>query len=231
MCGRLTQRSPELPGLVSVLGDDRDNRVKNVEGRPRWNGSPGQDIWVIRRNPVNGADQHDRMRWGFYESWMRDSPGLRPQNNARAEGITTKRMYAASYKKRRCLVPIDNFFEWRDAKGKGKKQPYAIAMANREPFALAGIWTAYLEEGLWVRSFAVITCASNELVGRIHDRMPVIIDAKDYDRWLGLEPDPHELLRPFDAERMAMWPISTDVNAVRNDYADILKPVDEPDDA
>jgi putative SOS response-associated peptidase YedK len=121
-------------------------------------------------------------------------------------------------------MPIDGFFEWRATKP--PKQPYAIAMRDYAPFCVAAIW----DEGPALnggtrRTFAVITCPANELVGQIHNRMPVIIAAADYDRWLsGIEPDPRDLLRPYPSELMRMWRISTRVNRPANNDPSILDP-------
>ena len=112
------------------------------------------------------------------------------------------------------------------------KQPYAIAMKNGEPFALAGIWENWKRPGSeeWVRTFAIITTNSNELVSAIHDRMPVILAPEDYTRWLStLEPDPRDLLAPYPAQPMTMWPISTRVNKPDNDDASILDRLAVPD--
>jgi putative SOS response-associated peptidase YedK len=108
------------------------------------------------------------------------------------------------------------------------KQPYAIGMKSGERFALAGIWENWQRPGSgeWVRTFAIITTNSNGLVRLIHDRMPVIIAPKYYDRWLSpLDPDPRDLLVPFPSEPMMMWPISTRVNKPANDDAALLEPV------
>jgi putative SOS response-associated peptidase YedK len=225
MCGRITQKRGELPGFVTVLGDDRDNRIKNTEAPPRYNGAPSQDFWVLRRHPQTGAHQRDRMVWGFREPWMA-ARNMKPQINARGEDLAGKRMFANAYARRRCLVPVDNFFEWRSS-GPPPRVPYAVAMANGQPFALAGLWTAHQDAatGLWTRSFAVVTTAANEMIADIHDRMPVIIAPNDYDRWLGPEPDPHDLIRPYPAELMAMWRISPRVNSPKNDDAGILEGV------
>jgi putative SOS response-associated peptidase YedK len=136
-----------------------------------------------------------------------------------------------AYKDRRCLVPIDNFFEWKAIKGVKPKQPYAIGMKSGEPFGLAAIWENWQRPGSdeWVRTFAVITTKVNEPVQSIHDRMPVIIAPENYDRWLSpLDPDPRDLLVPYPAEPMAMWPISTRVNKPDKDDASILDRVGEP---
>ena len=137
-----------------------------------------------------------------------------------------------AYRRRRCLVPIDNFFEWKAIKGGMPKQPYAIGMKSGEPFALAGIWENWQRPGSedWLRTFAIITTNSNDLVSAIHDRMPVIIAPEDYTRWLSpLEPDPRDLLVPYPAEPMTMWPISTRVNKPENDDGSILDHLALPD--
>ena len=122
-----------------------------------------------------------------------------------------------AYRKRRCIVPVDGFFEWKAIKGQKAKQPYAIAMKDGAPFGLAGIWENWKEptSGEWLRTFAIITTDANELVADIHDRMPVILAPADYARWLGDEPDPRDLMQPFPADLMRMWSISTRVNRER----------------
>ena len=131
-------------------------------------------------------------------------------------------MFRDAYRKRRCIVPVEGFFEWQATKG--GKQPYAIAMKNGAPFGLAGLWENWKDptSGDWVRTFTIITVPSNELIARIHDRMPAILRPADYERWLGSEPDPHDLLITFPSEPMKMWPISKRVNSPRNDDEDLL---------
>jgi len=122
-------------------------------------------------------------------------------------------------------MPIDGFFEWRPTKP--PQQPYAIAMKDGAPFCLAAIWDDWRDPktGATMRTFAVVTCPANELVAEIHDRMPVIIAPDDYTRWLSdIEPDPHDLLRPYPATLMTLWPISTRVNRPANNDPDILDP-------
>ena len=108
-------------------------------------------------------------------------------------------------------MPIDGFFEWRAIKGARAKQPYAIAMKDGSHFDLAGLWENWRNPstGEWERTFAIVTVPSNELVAQIHNRMPAILERTSYDRWLGLEPDPHDLLITYPSEPMTMWPIST----------------------
>jgi putative SOS response-associated peptidase YedK len=140
-------------------------------------------------------------------------------------------MFRQAYAKRRCIVPIDLFFEWNAILGQKVKQPYAIGMEDGSAFGLAGLWENWKDPatGEWARTFSIITTAANELVGEIHDRMPLIIPVRDYDRWLGPEADAADLLKPFPAGPMTMWPISTRVNSPRNDDADLLTPLAQPD--
>jgi putative SOS response-associated peptidase YedK len=118
-------------------------------------------------------------------------------------------------------------------KGEKAKQPYAIAMKDGTPFGIAGLWENWKDpaSGAWIRTFAVITSDANDLVAEIHDRMPAILAPVDYTRWLSDEPNPHELMRPFPAGLMRMWPISTRVNKPENDGPSITKPVELPSDA
>jgi len=224
MCGRITQKSNVKKlglGLASV------NHVAPGEAPPRYNGSPGQEHWVIREHPETHGYSLDRLWWGLIPRWVKDANGGRRPINAKAETITSLPSFRDGYKNRRCLVPIDNFFEWKAIKG-ASKQPYAISMKSGAPFALAGIWENWKRPGTeeWVRTFAIITTEANDLMRPIHDRMPIIIGAADYARWLSPdEPDPRDLLRPYPSEPMTMWPISSRVNKPVNDDPEILDPV------
>jgi putative SOS response-associated peptidase YedK len=230
MCGRVIQASPpDQLGLrvVSAL-DARDSRVPadrygNVP--PRYNAAPSQELWVIRRNPDTGQGSLDLLKWGLMPSWCKDRPKP-PPINAKAETVSKLPMFREAYRKRRCIVPVDGFFEWRAERG--AKQPYAIAMQDRSLFGLAGLWENWKDPatGEWVRTFCVITTNANELVGRIHNRMPAILRPEDYDRWLADAEPPMQLLRPFPSELMTMWPISKRVNSPKNDDADLLKPAE-----
>ena len=133
-----------------------------------------------------------------------------------------------AYRQRRCIVPVDGFFEWKAIKGQKAKQPYAIAMKDGSPFGLGGLWENWKDPstGESIRTFAIVTTDANELVAEIHDRMPLIIAPSDYERWLSDDPDPGDLMRPFPAEPMRMWPISTRVNKPENDDPSIVEPIE-----
>jgi putative SOS response-associated peptidase YedK len=218
MCGRIFVKT-SLEELISnfafaVKGGDIDGLGNRF---PRWNGAPSQDYPIIIRDIVREPDTSGPIfataRWGLMPSWAK--PGGRPPPvNVRGETISGNGMFRSAYRSRRCLIPINGFFEWKDIHGTGKnKQPYAIAMKDGSPFALAGIWETWTDEkGVSIRSFAVITCEPNEMMATIHDRMPVILHRNDYARWLSTEPDPADLMKPFPAALMSQWPVARRLN-------------------
>jgi putative SOS response-associated peptidase YedK len=224
MCGRIIQSSEPLRLAIVDGLDVRDSRLTNVPRR--YNGAPSQDLLVIRHNHRTGERSLDLIRWGLVPSWCDDPKGGRKPINAKAETIATTPTFRDAYRARRCIVPVDGFFEWRAAKG--GRRPYAIAMQDGSPFGIAGVWENWKSPaGEWVRTFAVITVPANALIARIHDRMPAILRPADYERWLGSEPEARDLLITFPPETMRMWPISPRVNSWENDDADLLTPVPE----
>jgi putative SOS response-associated peptidase YedK len=230
MCGRVIQSSrPDVLSLRIVDGlEDRDNRIRGDNSPPRYNGAPSQELWVIRRNHETGERTLDKLRWGLIPSWMTEKPKP-PPINARCETVAKLPMFRRAYASRRAIIPIDGFYEWKAMRGAKAKQPYALAMKDRSPFGVAGLWENWKDPstGEWLRTFCVVTTNANDLVRRIHDRMTVILAPKDYDRWLGAEPDPSDLMAPFPAEPMAMWPVSTRVNSPRNDDPQLLDAVED----
>ena len=162
---------------------------------PQWNGALSQDYRIIIRDMVREPDTFGPMfasaRWGLMPSWA--EPGGRPPPiNAKCETIATNGLFRFAYRSRRCLVPMNGFFEWKDIFGTGKnEQPYAIAMKDGSPFELAGICETWKDEaGVSVRNFAIVTCEPNEMMATIYERMPVILHRENYDRWLSAEPNP-----------------------------------------
>ncbi|MGI8852704.1 MAG: SOS response-associated peptidase [Methyloceanibacter sp.] len=228
MCGRVIQSSGPLRlGIVEGLNVS-DSRMGNI--RPCYNAAPSKELLVIRQNHKTGERSLDLLKWGMIPHWCSDSRGGRKPINAKAESVSSLPTFRDAYALRRCIVPIDGFFEWRAIRGAGWKQPYAIAMKDGSPFGLAGLWENWRNPntGEWERTFAIITVPSNELVGEVHNRMPAILDRKGYDRWIGLEPNPHDLLITYPSEPMTMWPISTRVNKPENDDQAILDRAREP---
>ncbi|WP_088347138.1 MULTISPECIES: SOS response-associated peptidase [Rhodomicrobium] len=224
MCGRFTQTDRDLPGLDLAVLDEA-----HADSPPpaRFNGAPSQDFWVVRRHPETGAYHKDRLIWGLIPYWTKDPSGGRRSINAKSETVADLPSFRGAYAKRRCIVPVDNFFEWR--KTTPPKLPYAIGMKDGSPFGLAAIWENWRhpETGDYIRTFCILTCAANALISTIHDRMPVILAPEDYHRWLSpMEPHPHELMTPYPSELMRMWAVSTRVNSPKNDDPDLLTPLE-----
>jgi putative SOS response-associated peptidase YedK len=230
MCGRVFVKST-FTELMAGFSQARASDDPVLAGGPIYNAAPSLIYPIIVRDAASIHGAFVPARWGLIAPWAKEPrPKIMPAN-ARCETITTNGLFRNFYRRQRCLVPVDGYFEWRATKGAKVKQPYAIAMKTGKPFVMAGIWaerrhplTAELE-----RTFAIVTCPPNELMATIHDRMPVILHAQDYGRWLGEEPDPADLMVPFPSELMAMWPVSTRVNSVRNQGADLLDPIDMGD--
>jgi putative SOS response-associated peptidase YedK len=222
MCGRIIQSSGPLRLAIVDGLDVRDTRLPNIP--PRYNGAPSQELLVIRRNHKTGERSLDPLKWGLIPYWCQDPKGGRKPINAKSETVATLPTFREAYRARRCIVPVDGFFEWK-ALG-GAKQPYAIAMTDGSPFGIAGLWENWKSpSGEWVRTFCVITVPANALLQQIHDRMPAILRPQDYVSWLEAEYDPRELMITYPAEPMRMWPISQRVNSARNDDADLLMAV------
>ena len=224
MCGRITQKSnPKVLGLGIVTLVEP---LYATQAPPRFNGAPGQQHWVIRQHPETGQRHLDRLWWGLIPHWTKEAqPKLKPIN-ATVERVASAPMFRAAFARRRCIVPVDSFFEWTKASARNPKRPYAIGMRDGAPFALAGIWESWRhpESDDIVRTFCIVTTVANEMIADVHDRMPAILDPASYERWLSpVEPDPRDLLVPYSAEPMAMWPVSLRVNNTANDDAAILE--------
>ena len=168
MCGRVIQaRGPIEYAIVDGL-DVRDSHLSNYPRR--WNGAPSQEFLVIRQNHQTGERSLDLLKWGLIPYWCKDPKGGRKPINAKAKTVANLPMFREAYNRRRCILPVDGFFEWRAAQG--GKQPYAIAMKDRSPFAIAGLWENWKDpaSGEWLRTFAVITVPAKS--SRLTDSRP-----------------------------------------------------------
>ena len=195
---------------------------------PRYNIAPTQPaptIVIASADPRRGFKLH---RWGLIPSWAKD-PAIGSQMiNAQAETVAAKPAFRAAFRKRRCFVLADGFYEWGQ-QGR-KKQPYYIRLRHGRPFAIAGLWEHWEgPEGRAVDSCTLLTIGANDLIGEFHHRMPVILDSRDYDLWLDPNVQDAErlqpLLRPYPADAMAAYPVSTRVNNPANDTPDCIAPV------
>lgn len=191
---------------------------------PRYNIAPTQPIAVVHR--WEGARRFTLMRWGFLPGFVKDPKDFPLLINARSEGIADKPSFRAAIRRRRCLIPVDGFYEWR-REGKAK-QPFLIRRPDRGMMAFGGIWETWSSaDGSEMDTAAIITCGPNGTMAAIHDRMPVILAPGDFDAWL----DPHSegntilpLMRPAPEGLLELVPVSDRVNKVANDGADVQDP-------
>ena len=220
MCGRIIQSSGPLRLAIVDGLNVPDPRISGL--KPRYNGAPSQELLVIRENHETGRRSLDLLRWGLVPHWCEDKAGGRKPINAKAETVAGLPSFRDAYARRRCIVPVDGFFEWH----KAGRRPYAVAMRDGSPFAIGGLWESWKSPvtGRWIRTFCILTTPANVMVSRIHDRMPLILARADCDRWLGREADPADLLKSYPSADMTMWPISTRVNSPSNDDPSILEP-------
>ncbi|MFH1159390.1 MAG: SOS response-associated peptidase [bacterium] len=196
--------------------------VRSAIYKARYNCAPSQELAVIN----NGyPDELQFFRWGLIPFWAKDSSIGNKLINAKAETIAEKPSFRQAFKRRRCLVPADSFYEWkRDA----TKTPFRMLLKDRTPFSMAGIWEKWVSrDGEIVHSFSIITTEPNELMIPIHNRMPVILLPENEQRWLD-EPDEtllQSFLKPYPAELMIAYPVSKLVNSPRNDTPEVITPV------
>jgi putative SOS response-associated peptidase YedK len=227
MCGRYARRADKQ--RIAAMMQAGYTNVFDVELAPSYNVAPQTLQPVVRLDPESGRRELAMMRWGLVPFWSRDGKAGYSTINARAEAVTTSAAYREAMKRRRCLVPADFFFEWQKLDAK-PKQPYAIALKEADLFAFAGLWDTWKDKanGNILETFTIITTDPNELMELYHDRMPAILDPKDYDRWLApAEPShlPVDLLRPYAAEAMKAWKVGSDVGNVRNNRPELIAPI------
>lgn len=217
MCGRFTNHLTWTE-IVELYNLTDGVPARNLE--PRYNIAPTTQVEMVRET----GQQRELVpaRWGLIPSWWKKPANKSPSTfNARSETVASKPMFRAAYKARRCLVPASGFYEWkRDGKD---KQPYYITMADGSPMTFAGLWEKWsdIETGDDVLSCTVLTTEPNEAMASVHDRMPVILGANDFDEWLRGTAG-HELLTACPSDWLQMWPVSKAVGNVRNQASDLI---------
>ncbi len=224
MCGRYTLRvSPaELAELFGV--------INQFDWSPRYNIAPTQTVAAVRLFESGDGRELALLKWGLIPFWAKDAKIGSNLINARADTVATKPAFRAALKKRRCLIPVDGFYEWQVVPGQKTKQPDLISVRDVPAFAFAGLWEHWTNpEGNRVDNCSIITTDANELMQQVHNRMPVILDPADYERWLDRDQqDPKavvDLLKQFPAERMQLVPVSTLVNSPRNEKPECVQPL------
>ena len=200
MCGRV-RLSSDVSEIKLVFSIPPQRPTPNFA--PSWNAAPTDQLPVVRFDARAGERSLDLARWGLVPYWSKDIRVGFANINAKAEGIENRPAFKEAFQRRRCLVPVNNFYEWK--KTPTGKQPYAVALADRGLMALAGLWENWRSSaGEWVRSFAIITTTPNELCAELHNRMPVVLGPQIWPAWLGEEPaDARQLSDSLSDARMA----------------------------
>ena len=222
MCGRFT-----LTVNPAELQDTFSGYNFPAMFAPRFNIAPTQPVLAI---PNDDKLTADFFIWGLIPMWAKDPEIGNRLINARGETLAEKPSFRGSYRHKRCLILADGFYEWKSFGGRKTKTPYYIHMQNRKPFAIAGLWDHWESpDGSSIKSCTIITTTPNELMGSIHDRMPVILHPRDYAKWLNSAPQTPEnlqpLIKPFPAEAMTAYPVATLVNKATNDSPEMVVPL------
>lgn len=220
MCGRYSLFDPdEMYDRFSIV----NNRlVRDIE--PHYNITPGNYLPVVVKHSPN---QVELMKWGLVPYWSKEPKVKYSTINARAETITSSSVYREPFKSKRCLIPANGFFEWKQISS--GKVPYFIHLKHESIFAFAGVYDIWKDvEGKEFPSFAIITTTPNELMQPIHNRMPVILKKEHEEVWLTPEETNTakllKLLQPYPSNEMVAYPVSTAVNRPMNDTPEVIKP-------
>jgi putative SOS response-associated peptidase YedK len=218
MCGRYALATPVNDLVEQFEIDEYPSSITSS-----YNIAPTQEVAAV----IVEDDKRklEMLKWGLIPSWADDLSVGNRMINARAETVSEKPSFRKAFKRRRCLVLADGFYEWqRTSSG---KQPYYVHMKDGSPFAFAGLWEIW-KDGNEIRSCTIITTDANELVGEIHNRMPVILPPEDYDMWLDPGFEEQEaltsLLRVYPSEVMEAYPVSRRVNSPSNNAPDCIEP-------
>jgi putative SOS response-associated peptidase YedK len=221
MCGRYGFTTPDK--LTKRYYNDLVLPPTATSLRPRYNIAPSQVVPVITALHTLAL-----MQWGLVPFWARDGGRIRPQINARAEGIEDKATFRKAFRLQRCLIPASFFFEWQ--RTPSGSVPYLFKLKTDDIFSFAGLYDVWRgSDGTELVSCAIITTQPNELIAPIHNRMPVILHSDEEETWLNpdtTEPEQlHRFLKPYPADAMAAYPVSRLVNLPTNDTPEVIKPV------
>ena len=222
MCGRFTQERPASE-LAEIFG--AEPLVDDPGGH--YNVAPTDEAAVVVQRDERRAIT--TYRWGLIPHWATEAKVASRMFNARAETLTTSPAFRAAFQRRRCIVPVDSFYEWK--REGAIRQPYRVIRDDGRPLALAGLWAGWRDPATETirRTFTIVTTTPNEALHDLHDRMPVVLPDDVWDLWLGPAPaDPGELLGllvPNDELELTIYPVVRDVNDVRRDGPGLIEPL------
>ena len=228
MCGRYGRRA-DKQRIAEWMQTHDTNVFDDLYFEPSYNIAPQSFQPVVRLDPETGERELTVMRWGLVPFWSKDGTAAFNTINAKAETVATSPAYREPWKRRRCLVPADWFYEWKKIDEK-TKQPYAISLKDGGLIAFAGLWDTWKDKasGEELQTYTILTTDPNELLQLIHSRMPVIVARKDYERWMAPAEPSHllvDLLKSYPAEEMKAWKVSRAVGNVRNNSLGLIAPM------
>jgi putative SOS response-associated peptidase YedK len=241
MCGRYIQvSSPTL--LVERFDVDEVAITETPDAD--YNVAPRHEVLTIVQRTSDESEAGARsgprvleeMRWGLVPSWAKDPKIGDRMINARAESLSEKAAFKTAFRKRRCIIPADGFYEWQRLADQKRKQPMFIHRRDGEPIAFAGLWEVWRDDATpdspWLLSCAIVTTRANATMEPIHDRMPVMLSESAWDTWLDVRSSERDVLDPLlepapDAD-IEVWPVSTMVNSANNNGPELVERV-EPD--
>ncbi|MCM5569567.1 SOS response-associated peptidase [Burkholderiaceae bacterium FT117] len=221
MCGRYVLYGPDSR-LVEAF-----DIAEMPPFRPRYNVAPQTEVLVVRARP-DGSRIAELVRWGLIPAWAKDPAIGLKTINARSETAAAKPAFRAAFRRSRCIVPANGFYEWQAQPGRSRKQPFYIRPARGAFFGFAGLLERWQGPDGAVASCAILTCEANAAMAPVHDRMPCILSADDYARWL--DPDRRDadalqaLLRPAPDDTLALHPVSPAVGNARNEGPALIEP-------
>jgi putative SOS response-associated peptidase YedK len=223
MCGRFALTDPDADLAVQFGLPD----IPDLQ--PRYNIAPTQPVAAVRVRPRGRVREMALLRWGLVPFWAKDPKIGARMINARSETVSEKPAFRDAFRRRRCLIVADGFYEWQ--KSNGSKQPHFIRLHDGRPFAFAGLWERWQGAETEIESCTLLTTEPNELLLPVHNRMPVILHPSDYDIWLDTELENADLLRrllrPFPSRLMQAYPVSRFVNSPSNDDPRCIAPVEQ----
>jgi putative SOS response-associated peptidase YedK len=222
MCGRFIMVTP-----FSVIAQTFGIEEADCDLHPSYNIPPGNSVLAVIREKRESANRLVRFRWGLVPAWAKAPAIGNRLINARAESVHEKPSFKEAFRKRRCLVIADGFYEWQ--RKDGKRIPFFVRLKNKQPFGFAGLYETWTSPaGRILKTCTIITTQANELVKPLHDRMPVIVPENQRTLWLDPAINSKEilfdLLKPYPAENMETYEVSRSVNSPTNDTPDLIRP-------
>lgn len=229
MCGRFTSKTK--PAEIAETFDVDEVSETAMKSEPSYNVAPTQQILVVSEH--HDSRRLETMKWGLVPFFAKDASGGARMINARAEAVVDKPAFRRAFEKRRCLIPVDGFYEWKPRPGEKRKQPWYFTSRNGAPLALGGLWEIWHDPNLPddappLFTCTIITTEANKDAADVHDRMPLILQHKDWNKWLDVEHakpvDVRSLLKQPKAGVLTSFEVSDSVNKADNDSANLIEP-------